>query len=158
MASLSFLHVMLLSPTILLLSDFHIVPPLGLVKSISHSCPFASYVAAETKPMGRVAAQHPLPCCSMGFESLTWIASAGQGRSIWAHMPSAGWCFSCMGWHHGVTSSGLKWRQGPLSALALLCFCWPGYKVKMMLIRAVWVLLPLPFPFHKSRQSDLRAG
>ncbi|GAB0199793.1 hypothetical protein GRJ2_002444700 [Grus japonensis] len=34
-------------------SDFHIVPPLCLVKGVSHSYPFASYVAAETKPTGR---------------------------------------------------------------------------------------------------------
>lgn len=81
MASLSFLHMMLLSPTLLFLSDFHIVPPLCLVKSISHSYPFASYVAAETKPMGRVAAPHPHPCCSLGLGSLVWIARAGAGNA-----------------------------------------------------------------------------
>ena len=59
-----------LSPTVLFLSNFNIVPPLCLVKSISHSYPFASYVAAETKPMGRVAVRHPHPCRSTGFESL----------------------------------------------------------------------------------------
>lgn len=52
MASLSLSPHDAQSPTILFLSDFHIVPPLCLVKSISHSYLFASYAEAETKPMG----------------------------------------------------------------------------------------------------------
>lgn len=74
------------SPTILFLSHFHIVPPLCLVKSISHSHPSASCIAAETKPAGCAAAQHPQPRTAQGSGPSCEQQALGQGVSISPHV------------------------------------------------------------------------
>lgn len=54
-------------------------------------------------------------------------------------------------------SSGVETLRAEQMDSPLLCFCWPGCKVQMMLMRVVWVPLLEYAAFSKSPCSDPRA-